>query len=613
MGDKFYNIVVKNATTEPINFATSETSFEPVLVSASEYTVGVKRFKLPLDQVDAIRIYEGTCFLGVNVDRTDTYHAPFVPYPAFDPQNLRIFDLTLSKSRLYAGRKRDPVTGQLYVAFSTQQEFVNSMNAMLHMAVNYSYITAYTVTASFDGDTGTNTPPVQIPESTIGPITHSFQYNNVVHTLQWAAAPDGLYSTGNFANIPMGRGANAGQPTELPSYHSRKLLNFALKFTSYNYVSGLDLFFSSVEYFVAVSMPGVGTASNTVVNFCICKGAFPGLQVSQMATYFPQGFGFTLESSLDPRTYDWQSERIPTTMVLFRPYEADRMRDELLLSFGEYNLVQIAATTRVQVPPNSTVTTLKYDLEWSQLGSNTPYWVRGQGVFGEGAGDTAYGAAEALQAFPRFQWDASTNKIALAVSKKMVGNGVSFYTSPGLQSILGFETGRIRPYAASFFTADTASAIGFTVQYKTSVDLYEVLLNSAPSSMTLPAVLPNAAAETLQVYSEPRSSVWAREFLWGIQIISNSLSISGEFSGEGKEKEKILSDFEVDPSGLAGARDYLLYQPQGNSVRFFEMQSDAPLSIVQLRVTYKSKQGHSYPLMLGPSRIGTVKIEFRKK
>ena len=94
---------------------------------------------------------------------------------------------------------------------------------------------------------------------------------------------------------------------------------------------------------------------------------------------------------------------------------------------------------------------------------------------------------------------------------------------------------------------------------------------SPTSTMTLPAVLPNGVAETLEVYSENYSTVYAREWLWGLEILSNSLAITGEFSGNGKERQKILSDFEIDPMLLAGKRDNLIYQPQGNSVRFFQL------------------------------------------
>ena len=95
--------------------------------------------------------------------------------------------------------------------------------------------------------------------------------------------------------------------------------------------------------------------------------------------------------------------------------------------------------------------------------------------------------------------------------------------------------------------------------------------------------------------------------------MSNSLAIDGEFSGNGREKVKLLSDYEVDPMALGGARDYLLFQPAGNSVRFFSINTSIPLSTVSLRVRYVSRTGHAYDLLLGPGAMATIKVEFRAK
>ena len=84
-------------------------------------------------------------------------------------------------------------------------------------------------------------------------------------------------------------------------------------------------------------------------------------------------------------------------------------------------------------------------------------------------------------------------------------------------------------------------------------------------------------------------------------------------SGNGREKVKLLSDYEVDPTALGGARDYLLFQPAGNSVRFFSINTSIPLSTVSLRVRYVSRTGHAYDLLLSPGAMATIKVEFRAK
>ena len=612
MGDKFYNVQLSNTEDEAIRFETSQTSFQPVLDRPTEYSVGLKRFKLPLGSIDPIRVYAGECFLGFNYDHT-SYNGDQTTVG--DAQAVRLFDLTLCRGHLTAPHKRDPITGELYERFQSAYEFVEALNATLQLAISHSFYRAVGyITTGYDASTGGYVPPVQIPESTIGVVDFEFYQRGLTHVLQNATAP--VYSTGTFAPFSVGRGANATPTTsDVPSYNSRKLLDIKITYANFGVNQGRDLYFSSIEYYLAVVMPGLGASANVLKNFCVFKGAFPGLKLSQMSTYFPHGFGISMSSCLDPRTYDWKSSPVPTAMVFFRPHELGRMRDELLLSFAEYNLYALNATTRINegVPP-ALPTQLNYDLGITMLYTNAPYWVRGEGAFGQSNSTvssslTAFGAGDMIQAMPQFGWNSSEQKITLAVSEKMAGNGINFYVSEGLRKMLDLDNGRVFPGIVETATVGFQGS-NYTIS---NPPVYELLLNTASGSYTLPAVLTGASAEMLNVYTESQSTVFAREFLYGLQILSNSLSIEGEFAGDGRERVKILSDFEVDPSSLAGARDFLLYQPSGDSVRFFDMQSDTPLSIIELRILFVSRQGHAYPLMLSPGSVGTVKIQFRKK
>lgn len=616
MGDKFYNVELYNSGEEPVRFETSQTSFQPVIDEPNRYSVGVKRFKIPLSRVDSIRVYEGECYLGFNLDHTNFYFASIsdpTTDPSKNPQNVRLVDVAFAKSWT-AKRQLDTVTGEYYIAFPSQEAFVDALNATLNLAASVSFVNAYYVTATFQNG-GIQIQPTQVPETTIAAVVHTFGFLQTPHVLQFAAAPNGAYSIGDFASFGIGRGVNADpSSTEVPSYLSRKLIHFELTFANYNLTSGFDMEFSGVEYFVAAELPGINTTTNALKTFCLCKGALPGIRMSEMATYFPHGFGFSLTSSLDPRFYDWRNEPIPITIVMFRPYDANRLRDEFLLSFGEYNKIAIAATTRVQIPPSQTATTMTYDIYWIQQSTNVPYLVRGEGVWGSGNSSIApYGPANAIQGWPRFQWNKDTQKISLAVSNLMMSNGINFFMSPALNAMLGFDTGRMVPGISQIYTASTASQAIATGQLSTTQLVYELALLAETSTFQLPAILPGGVAQTMLVFSESQSSVWARDHLWGLRLMTNSLPIEGEYAGNGNERQKILSDFEVDPQAVAGARDYLLYQPSGDSVRFFDMKSDQPLSTIELRVLYVSRRGHSYPLMLAAGGLGTVKIQFRPK
>ena len=85
MGDEYYNISLTNDGVDRIRFETSETAFEPFLTEPQNYEVGVKRFKLPIDSVDPIRIYEAELMIGYNLDRS---------FRTTNPEVINVFDLT---------------------------------------------------------------------------------------------------------------------------------------------------------------------------------------------------------------------------------------------------------------------------------------------------------------------------------------------------------------------------------------------------------------------------------------------------------------------------------------------------------------------------------------
>ena len=77
-------------------------------------------------------------------------------------------------------------------------------------------------------------------------------------------------------------------------------------------------------------------------------------------------------------------------------------------------------------------------------------FLRGEGAFGQSNSTvsyslTAFGAGDMIQAMPQFGWNSSEQKITLAVSEKMAGNGINFYVSEGLRKMLDLDNGRVFP------------------------------------------------------------------------------------------------------------------------------------------------------------------------
>lgn len=117
------------------------------------------------------------------------------------------------------------------------------------------------------------------------------------------------------------------------------------------------------------------------------------------------------------------------------------------------------------------------------------------------------------------------------------------------------------------------------------------------------------AVPTYMVWREKELSIFKRNFLWGLEMITNRLPIEGEVVGDGNEQKKILTDFVADPSSVV--RDYLLYQPEGNAVRYYPLNSDQPLDSVDITVNYTDINAITRPLLIKEGTSASIKLEFR--
>ena len=117
--------------------------------------------------------------------------------------------------------------------------------------------------------------------------------------------------------------------------------------------------------------------------------------------------------------------------------------------------------------------------------------------------------------------------------------------------------------------------------------------------------------ESVFHFPEKEKSIWKRNLLNGLEIVSNRLAVDGEITGGGNAKRKVLTDFEIDPSSTN--RDYLIYTPAGNSVRFYPLRTDAPLEQIDLQVNYVDIFGNVRLLTIPSSLMSSIKLEFRPK
>ena len=100
-----------------------------------------------------------------------------------------------------------------------------------------------------------------------------------------------------------------------------------------------------------------------------------------------------------------------------------------------------------------------------------------------------------------------------------------------------------------------------------------------------------------------------RRFLYGLEFTTNRLAVLGEVGSGGNNRKKILTDFEIDPANTG--RDYLLYSPSGNAVRYYKLGTDQPLNAVDCSVFYTDMLGFSHPLIINNNLCASIKLEFK--
>ena len=220
-----------------------------------------------------------------------------------------------------------------------------------------------------------------------------------------------------------------------------------------------------------------------------------------------------------------------------------------------------------------------------------------------------------IDSFPMFQYNKTTTNVELRIQRDyLYGRGFAIFVNNGLKNLLGFDvcspkkildiqntiTG-LPVYFDGYYDSSTEaeSVIGFTNQNSGNF----LRLNDANQ------VEDTSAGTNIYVtIPEEENSNYKRNFLDGIVIMSPSLAVRGEFSADGQEKQKILTDFVIDPS-IVG-RDFLVYQPEGN-IRYAKLNAMTPLRDLLVQVYYRDINNNIQRLNVPNGATASIKIEFR--
>lgn len=594
----FYNLKLNPDRDADMNRNLEIENFSniPILENQSDYSVGVKRFKIPVNNVDLYRIYENQHLFGIvlNTERfllSSRYSKPPFPSDVFDANcwNSRDIDTKIKD----APHSKTNVAGR-FIPLNSHNEYANALTRTICESLTNNCITSRAGgghhTSVSNDTSGTVIPSngtwVEVASFT---RTHGKTDIRLIDYLlgikYWE--PD---LTHNAANIDK---------------HRISDLEFRMKVGSgsnaiYVFLGGG--LFPNVDTFEEwKNFGGNATASGSSYAF----GFSPAARMCyRRATNYGDGWR---SGSLDgganpllfsPDTYadlDFLLRNQVTKDIAFE------CRDTASLSAGS---IPIGTTNQYQ-----TKIACYAEITESYL-DNIVCGVEGQNDVG--TNDADY--------FPRFIYNEETEKLELHAQDIFMSR-VSFWGNAGFIATNNFSlahypfsdekrnpTGNaLAQYKDIFYdfvyaddenTATKNEYMGGIIDFVNVADGHKNL-----------TILNDADKTKVFAYPEKSSSVFKRNFLYGLVITTNRLGIDGEVESGGNAKRKILTDFEIDPS--TNFRDYLLYQPSGNSVRYYPLTQSSVLTAVDIQVLYIDINGNTERLTINNNMSASIKLEFR--
>ena len=182
-------------------------------------------------------------------------------------------------------------------------------------------------------------------------------------------------------------------------------------------------------------------------------------------------------------------------------------------------------------------------------------------------------------------------------------NNLGFFMNQSLSTLFSFYQYKSKKIQGSYFEPFNATE---TVLYsgKLNGEVYNF-------SSEVNALLPSGDYVELGdnvSYEEGFNSKFSRDWLNKIIITTGRLAIEGEFTGDGDQKIKVLTDFTIDPASTS--RDYLVFTNQGG-MRFYTIKSQLPIKTVDTTINFQDIYGIIRPLEILPYEECDIKIEFR--
>ena len=556
----YYNINLKNENEQSKLFQINDNAFAPILDKMDDFQVGIKRFKIPTDSVDFYRIYPEYSIMAVGV-------------PVYNQKKNEMTWGQLCPQKQLYNNDFDTDEGTHYQLVRSNDEYANILSRRFNALFRTNLVFR-------------NQTVVGSAETNIGMF---FQTNT--ENLSGAALTRNFNDTsaitgGVIARLVSGNvNGNKGN-----SNMSRRCFSWEVNVGAMTFPTNSNRSATGLGMGILVEASYGQGSSNFQKFIPLWYNMGQGLTLAELAAKYPNGF--KISSYGDYPLVDDMNIKTNETPHYYPSNNQDL--DEILMSYNEYckfSVIWYYNGESGVLPTMTASSNIKVD------GSNDPIMVgsidlRQPTIYTQDIGDT-------LQVkFPRFKFDDDLQRLVFSSSDYMARQ-LQIFVNPYLKNRLGFAVVEQNP----IFNTTGSSSYNLNANPSTYSNQDGGFLKFSQN----PSL--ESDDKFMNDYVEQQSSIFKRNLVFGIIITANNFSFQGEFLGGGDKKLNILSDFEIDPS--TNFRDFYIYQPEGNSVRYYDMVSSAPLRDVFLSVYYLDMNNNIKPMRINQGTMGSVKLHFR--
>ena len=453
---------INGITDRKTVFNTRSDASQPIIDSKGKqgaWEVCVDRFKIPSGDIPQVRIYKDELLLGVDYDQTVYLAKAESPPDIFANQNIAMVDLFQIAGGLPAA-KLDKEASKYYIDCASHEEFTKVLNC----ALQYSMTPRTNQSRTYQTPDLTLSPPNLQDLLTISETDQ--QIFRRIHTNK-------LNMPFGFFNIPLGVSPGSGvnnatlsEPSSLikafayqsvvdlggtphqPTKDSRRLTDFVIEMPTLSPSLNSSLSMSDLVLIVKLSIRTPGQAIPSPIQsttegkldmyvvvtkqYIMAKNFFPNVLVQDFNTMFPFGVKFSLFSTLNGEGF--VPDKPQTEAPIFGFYDAERMRDEILLEYGDYTDVEILVNVLSPQPlVNSSAVTLSGTFAFDRTTTNSPNFrdERGSSYSDSHLKNT-------VSTLPRIHY--SNKKMIVMLEETYLSNGLTIYLNEALNSMMSYKS-----------------------------------------------------------------------------------------------------------------------------------------------------------------------------